>query len=104
MLWFQALQDNADEFCQLVYACLIPGFPNPVESIDWSKSKLSKACAEEICLSISDIGSRDQFSSSSNMHLASDRENEGQFLNFLTVKQLFFCARGLEVPQSLLVP
>lgn len=86
MLWFQVLQDNADEFCQLVYACLIPGFPNPVESIDWSKSKLSKACAEEICSSISNTGSKEQLSSSSNMHLSSDRENEGQFLNFFQGK------------------
>ena len=92
MLWFQVLQDNSDEFCQLVYACLIPGFPNPVESIDWSKSKLSKASAQEICLSIGDTGSRDQFSSSSNMHLSSDRENEGQFLNFFMGKQIFYCA------------
>lgn len=82
MLWFQVLQDNADEFCQLVYACLIPGFPNPVEKIDWSKSKLSKASAEETCLSISGTGSRDQFLSSSNMHLSSDRESEGWFLFF----------------------
>ena len=78
MLWFQVLQDNSDEFCQLVYACLIPGFPNPVDSIDWSKSKLSKACAQEIWVSISDTGSREQFASSSKMHLSSDRESEGQ--------------------------
>ena len=87
MLWFQLLQDNADEFCQLVYACLIPGFPNPVEKIDWSKSKLSKASATEICLSISVIGSMDQFSSSSNMHLSSERESEGWFCIF------FFCGK-----------
>ena len=86
MLWFQVLQDNADEFCQLVYACLIPGFPNPVDKIDWTKSRLSKARAEEICLSIRDTGSRDQFSSSSNMHLSSDRENEGWFLYFMGIK------------------
>ena len=77
MLWFQVLQDNSDELCQLIYACLIPGFPNPVDSIDWSKSKLSKTCAQEIYLSISDMASRDQLSSASNMHLSSDRESEG---------------------------
>jgi len=93
MLWFQVLQDNADEFCQLVYACLIPGFPNPVEKIDWSKSKLSKVSAEEICLSISDTESRDQFSSSNNMHLSSDRENEGWFYFFCLGNQIisFLC-------------
>lgn len=77
MLWFQVLQDNSDEFCQLVYACLIPGFPNPVDSIDWSKSKLSKAIAEEICLSVSDSGTRERRSSSSSVHLSPDRESDG---------------------------
>ena len=82
MLWFQLLQDNADEFCQLVYACLIPGFPNPVEKIDWSKSKLSKASAAEICSSISVTGSIDQFSSFSNVSLSSERESEGWLFIF----------------------
>ncbi|XP_071963778.1 ral GTPase-activating protein subunit alpha-2-like [Antedon mediterranea] len=29
ILWFQALQDSADEECYLIYATLIPGFPVP---------------------------------------------------------------------------
>ena len=79
MLWFQALQENSDEFCQLIYACLIPGFPNPIDNVEWTnKSKLSRAGAEEIFLSISDAGFREQLSSSSNVHLPSDGESEGQ--------------------------
>ena len=78
MLWFQALQENSDEFCQLIYACLIPGFPNPIDSVEWtSKSKLSKAGAEEIFLSISESGYREQLSSSSNVHVPSEKESEG---------------------------
>ncbi|XP_077996665.1 ral GTPase-activating protein subunit alpha-1-like isoform X2 [Glandiceps talaboti] len=29
LLWFQALQEHADEECYLIYATLIPGFPHP---------------------------------------------------------------------------
>ena len=79
MLWFQALQENSDEFCQLIYACLIPGFPNPIDSVEWSaRSKMSRAGAKEIFLSISDTGYREQLSSSSNAHLSSaEKEVEG---------------------------
>lgn len=88
MLWFQALQENSDEFCQLIYACLIPGFPNPIDNVEWTnKSKLSRAGAEEIFLSISDAGFREQLSSSSNVHLPSDGESEGQ------VKYLSCCKK-----------
>lgn len=90
MLWFQVLQDNSDEFCQLVYACLIPGFPNPVDAIDWSKSRLSKANAEEICFSISDAGSRERLSSSSSMQLSSDRESEGIQTNNFYINFILF--------------
>ncbi|XP_070578074.1 ral GTPase-activating protein subunit alpha-1-like isoform X2 [Ptychodera flava] len=29
LLWFQALQEHADEECYLIYATLVPGFPQP---------------------------------------------------------------------------
>ena len=84
MLWFQALQENSDEFCQLIYACLIPGFPNPINSVEWSGwSKLSRAGAKEIFLSISDTGYREQLSSASNAHLhvpSAEKEGEGWYL------------------------
>ena len=78
MLWFQALQENADELCQLIFASLIPGFPNPVDSVNWSKSKLSKPVAEEVALSIRSLEPGKQLSSSSNLQLLSDKEAEGE--------------------------
>ena len=104
MLWFQALQDNSDELCQLIYACLIPGFPNPVDSLDWSKNKLSKACAEEIYLSIGDMASRDLLSSTSNMHLLSaDGESEGQLKKCIIDLQNIFKDLYTFVRKTLLI-
>ncbi|CAH3187468.1 unnamed protein product [Porites lobata] len=77
MLWFQALQENSDELCQLMYACMIPGFPNPIDNVEWkSKKKLSRAGAEEIFMSINESGYRDQPASTSNLHLSSDKESD----------------------------
>ena len=81
MLWFQALQENSDEFCQLIFACLIPGFPNPVNSVEWTgRSKLTREAAEAIFLSISEGGYREQLSSTSNVFSSSaEKESEGHY-------------------------
>ena len=60
-----------------MYACMIPGFPNPIDNVEW-KSKLSRAGAEEIFMSINESGYRDQPASTS-MHLSSDKESDGWF-------------------------
>ncbi|XP_015748579.1 PREDICTED: ral GTPase-activating protein subunit alpha-1-like, partial [Acropora digitifera] len=57
MLWFQALQENSDEFCQLIFACLVPGFPNPVNNVEWTgRSELTREAAEAIFLTMNDVG------------------------------------------------
>lgn len=78
MLWFQALQGNSDELCQVIYASLIPGFPNPIESVEWTgRSKLSKEGAEEIFQSICETGCYERQSSTSSVHLPSaEKESE----------------------------
>ena len=90
MLWFQALQENSDELCQLMYACMIPGFPNPIDNVEW-KSKMSRAGAEEIFMSINESGYRDQPPSTSNLHLSSDRESDGWFCSHKIISTL--CCR-----------
>ena len=87
MLWFQALQENSDELCQLMYACMIPGFPNPIDNVEW-KSKLSRAGAEEIFMSINESGYRDQPTSTSNLHLSSDKESDGWFCSHKIISTL----------------
>ena len=87
MLWFQALQENSDELCQLMYACMIPGFPNPIDNVEW-KSKMSRAGAEEIFMSINESGYRDQPPSTSNLHLSSDRESDGWFCSHKIISTL----------------
>ena len=84
MLWFQALQGNSDELCQVIYASLIPGFPNPIESVEWTgSSKLSKEGAEEIFQSICETGCYERQSSTSSVHLPSaEKESEGHYLQF----------------------
>jgi len=86
MLWFQALQENSDELCQLMYACIIPGFPNPIDNVEW-KSKLSRAGAEEIFMSINESGYRDQ-PPTSNLHLSSDKESDGWFCSHKIISTL----------------
>ena len=83
MLWFQALQGNSDELCQVIYASLIPGFPNPIESVEWTgSSKLSKEGAEEIFQSICETGCYERQSSTSSVHLPSaEKESEGHYLS-----------------------
>ena len=87
MLWFQALQENSDELCQLMYACMIPGFPNPIDNVEW-KSKMSRAGAEEIFMSINESGYRDQPASTSNLHLSSDKESDGWFCSHKIISTL----------------
>ncbi|EDO33261.1 predicted protein, partial [Nematostella vectensis] len=48
MLWYQALTVNSDELTQLIYASIIPGFPSAIDTIDWSKSVLSRTEADEV--------------------------------------------------------
>lgn len=78
MLWFQALQENSDEFCQLIFACLVPGFPNPVNSFEWTgRSELTREAAEAIFFSISEVGYREQLSSTSTWFSSSgEKESE----------------------------
>ena len=81
MLWFQALQENSDEFCQLIFACLVPGFPNPVNSVEWTgRSELTREAAEAIFLSMSEGGYREQLSSNSNWFSSSgEKESKGHY-------------------------
>ena len=89
MLWFQALQENSDELCQLMYACMILGFPNPIDNVEWkSKKKLSRAGAEEIFMLINESGYRDQSPSTSNLHLSSDKESDGWFSSHKIISTL----------------
>ena len=52
LLWLQALQDNADDACLLIYSCLIPGISSPLEQFDLSRSTLTLQSAEEIVASM----------------------------------------------------
>ncbi|XP_028513886.1 ral GTPase-activating protein subunit alpha-1-like [Exaiptasia diaphana] len=78
LLWFQCLQGNSDEFSQLMYASIIPGFPNPVDSINWEKSTLSKSEAEDIVYVIRGPETEDQIShaSQSTFHLADKNSDD----------------------------
>lgn len=78
MLWFQALQENSDEFCQLIFACLVPGFPNPVNNVEWTgRSELTREAAEAIFLSMSEGAYREQLSSNSSWFSSSgEKESE----------------------------
>lgn len=78
MLWFQCLQANSDELSQLMYASIIPGFPNPADSIDWTKSTLSRTEAEDIVYVLRGPENEDQLihTSLSTFHLV-DKNNEG---------------------------
>ena len=81
MLWFQALQENSDEFCQLIFACLVPGFPNPVNNVEWTgRSELTREAAEAIFLSMSEGAYREQLSSNSSWFSSSgEKESEGHY-------------------------
>ena len=80
MLWFQSLQGNCDECCTLIYGSIIPGFPSPVHSIDWGKCRyFSRAEGEEIVQTIRGPENREQGIISSQLHLSTEKENDGMY-------------------------
>ena len=80
MLWFQSLQGNCDECCTLIYGSIIPGFPSPVHSIDWGKCRyFSRAEGEEIVQTIRGSENREQGTISSQLHLSTEKENDGMY-------------------------
>lgn len=52
ILWLQALQDNMDISCEVMFACVVPGFPNPLDIIDTSSVEVPVHVLEEICNSV----------------------------------------------------
>lgn len=48
MLWLQALQENMDISCEVMFASVVPGFPNPLETIDTSRTNVPARVLEDI--------------------------------------------------------
>ena len=49
ILWLQALQENMDISCEVMFACVVPGFPNPLDTIDTSTINVPAHVLEDIC-------------------------------------------------------
>ena len=89
MLWYQALQENGDEQCQLIYSCIIPGFPNPVDLFDWGKSLLSHADAEELIRDIRGPDTEDDGVPSNVFYHSGEKDTEGTLSSQLSRTDTF---------------
>ncbi|EDO29137.1 predicted protein [Nematostella vectensis] len=88
MLWYQALTVNSDELTQLIYASIIPGFPSAIDTIDWSKSVLSRTEAEEVVQAVRSPDNDDHsYHGSVSSFYVSDKDNEGIELHFVKNKK-----------------
>ncbi|XP_048586068.1 ral GTPase-activating protein subunit alpha-2 [Nematostella vectensis] len=77
MLWYQALTVNSDELTQLIYASIIPGFPSAIDTIDWSKSVLSRTEADEVVQAVRSPDNDDHsYHGSVSSFYVSDKDNE----------------------------
>ncbi|XP_046849853.1 ral GTPase-activating protein subunit alpha-1-like isoform X3 [Xenia sp. Carnegie-2017] len=74
ILWLQALQDNMDVSCEVMFASVVPGFPNPLEALDWSTVKLPRPLLEDLCNFVRGSGGE---SSSGSMTLLPQDSKDG---------------------------
>ncbi|CAB3994423.1 ral GTPase-activating subunit alpha-2 isoform X2, partial [Paramuricea clavata] len=49
IIWLQALQENMDISCEVMFACVVPGFPNPLDTMDTSAVNVPAHVLEDIC-------------------------------------------------------
>ncbi|XP_028395941.1 ral GTPase-activating protein subunit alpha-2-like isoform X2 [Dendronephthya gigantea] len=49
IIWLQALQENMDLSCEVIFACVVPGFPNPLDSLDTTTTSVPIHVLEDIC-------------------------------------------------------
>ena len=52
ILWLQSLQNNMNISCEVMFACVVPGFPNPLDILDTSNIELPLHVLEEICSTV----------------------------------------------------
>ena len=79
ILWLQALQENMDISCEIMFACVVPGFPNPLETLDKANINVPAHVLEDICNFVR--GSEGGSASGSMTLLPQDMKDGGKLVN-----------------------
>lgn len=80
ILWLQTLQNNMNISCEVMFACVVPGFPNPLDILDTSNIEVPLHVLEEICSSVRGPEKEVSHASGSMTLLPQENKDSGKIL------------------------